>query len=226
MVSNYCDDETMAVMRGLPFLPPSEQVKMAAYAKERKWAFLSGKCMVPDYWQRALANFDPTLAMRFDFDYGCFMVERWLEEEQYWHPILLWRDEYGLPIALSETYIPRLLSILDAANTQKHYGSGREYLLAKQREADANKERHAKARTEAMLEAVDSLSSKSIQQFIDVHRAIHSGDKIVAHGNDEKFLELAKANTERVEAEGGQVVPISRELNPGMHPLIYRRNPR
>lgn len=218
MLGNYYDDEAMAVAKGLPDLHPSDQVEAVKYAKWRKELFIAGRAMAPDFWNRALQAYDPTLQMRFSLEHGCFVVDRWVENDECWYPILYWRDGDGTPHGTSETLIPMALNILARNNLQARYRDEKQYLALKREKAEENKKRHSDARTEAMLEAVDSLSSKSIKTFIDAHRAIHTGEKIVAHGQDEKFLEHA--------AKVGGNVPVNKEMNPGMHPLRYKRQPR
>lgn len=226
MLGNYCDDETWAILKGLPSLSPSDQLQASMYARERKEAFIHGRAMVPDFWRRALHNFDPNLQLRFDVDYQCYIVETWMKDESYWQPVLLWRDENNKPLTLGETLIPLMLSTLAKNNLQTQYRDSTEYLAKKHDDREARRKINAATRTATVLEAVDSLSSKQVSNFIDVHRAIHTGEKIVTHGADEKFLNTARANTVQVEAEGGQVAPVRRELNPGMHPLTYQRKAR
>lgn len=226
MQMNEIDSETMVIMNGLPELGITEQREYSEIVRIRRSAIAPGLAMVPDYVQNIIKKFDPLLRMRFSLDYMCFIVEIWVDSMVSWHTVLIWGDVAAGHAGKIDEYSVRfgILPMLAEGNMQRY--SPREWADRKRAEAEAVKLANKKAGDEAILEAVDSLSKKQISNFIDVHRAIHTGETICAHGDDEKFLDLARMNTERVEAEGGTVMPTGKELNPGMHPLIYERRPR
>ena len=105
--------------------------------------------------------------------------------------------------------------------------------LAKQREAAERTQRaNDQAATDKVAEAVDSLSSKQIEEFIAVETAIATGETITAHGSSASYLERAQQERrqflKKAEAEGRPLVldDPRAALNPGMHPQVYKRRRR
>jgi hypothetical protein len=201
--------------------PSTDQQIAAQYAMERKQAFMSGRAKIPNFWQSALAELDPLLAARWDIDQDCIVVDIWIEQWGYWQTVMVCREPDGSPMRTGEQCLRRVLDTLYRSNTQKLYSNSGEMLRAKREQGDATKKIKEGERTEAMLAAVDKLSNKSVGQFIDAHRAIHTGEKIVAHGADEKTLETFASASAKAPA-----VPTGKAFNAGMHPMIHKRTQR
>jgi hypothetical protein len=69
-----------------------------------------------------------------------------------------------------------------------------------------------------LMANIDRMSNKQIQNFLNVERAIQTGETIRAHGSDEVFLDRQAAA-----ARFAPELPRG-ALNPGMHPRMFRRN--
>ena len=77
--------------------------------------------------------------------------------------------------------------------------------------------------TDKVLTAVDSLSERRLKNFIEVERARHTGETIIHHGEDLKFME----NVEKHQKSSGYRPP-PEDMgkfcgNPGMNPTVYKR---
>jgi hypothetical protein len=219
-VHTYYDDQAMAVMIGLPQLHPSEQLPYVEYAKERIAAFHGGAHRFPalTYRFRSELN-DEFLLVRHDLEYDCISIDRYIPQFGCYFKLANLLDEQGRGRRLQFAEEQWLIDMLRAGDMRK---TTPKELLAKKHEASAKQRDVNKKRGEEEVKAaVDSLSSKSIKQFVDVHRAIHTGERIVSHGADVKSLEVM--------AEAGKtapMVPTGKALNPGMHPLTYARDSR
>lgn len=221
-IGNTCDDTTRVILMGLAASGSAEEQRnLASWARDRKELFIVGRAMVADCWQRTLASFDPLLRFRFDYDHYGFVIERWLDQMDYWHPLDFVRNRQGELAIINDDTMLLTLERLAKADLHRTGERPTDLLLRHRAVAEQVREANTKLRTEMTLAAVDSLSSKSIQQFIDVHRAIHRGERIVCHGDDEKIMDRMHAASRTVPS-----VPVDRAMNSGMHPLIYRRTRR
>jgi hypothetical protein len=144
-----------------------------------------------------------------------------VEEDQYWHPVTLLNDAFNNPMRMTDENLAVLANTLASCDLQRQPDL-KKYVMEKRDRANQVKAENSKRGDEMLMAAVDALSSKQIQNFIDVHRAMHTGETIVAHGADEASLGRMLKASEKSAAE----VPVNKALNQGMHPLIYRRTPR
>lgn len=154
---------------------------------------------------------------------GHWMVDRWVWQWNAWAPVLFILDglEDGQegpprPVAVNSYWWLKLKQ----ADMQAHD----RYMEKKRAAAKLRQEQLRKAADEQVRAAVDSMSTKRMEQFIAVEQAIQSGETIVAHGSDQQFLE----RTHEAQKSGRVIpmVPRGRSLNPGMHPKLYRRQRR
>lgn len=82
----------------------------------------------------------------------------------------------------------RLLDAIRMSDMQRA-GSPAQYDAAKEARAEEIREANAKAGDDAVLGAVDSLSNKSLETMAKVFEALETGETIIAHGDDAKFLQ-------------------------------------
>lgn len=211
MLPLHPDEETLTLQRMLErgqWLPHErEPIKRQLY--DRK-AWVEAGVLYPgaEHWSRKLrAELDPWLRLRFDFYQG-WMLERFHSE--------CWRIVGCLGFKRIQ---PDFVDFLRSRDMQAV--GANEYLRRKRADADKVRESNEKKSTEKVMAAVDSLSSRQISQFVAVERARHTGEKIIHHGEDLKFMEHVeeKQKTEPAPpAEMGQYC-----ANPGMNPKLYRR---
>lgn len=205
-----------------------DRAQIQAAIEVRKAVILSGLAHpVAQKWTRKLqAEVEPLLRMRFDPRLG-FVIDRWVELEGYWHKIPgaigFEEPRPGLCQRMRTQYdMWKKASPKD--NEDAIAGRARHPIL---KEKDAESAKVIKANeekaTDKVLAAVDSLSSKQIENFVAVERARHTGETIIHHGSDLKFMEHLEAQEKQ-----GQAAEVSADLgndcaNPGMHPKLYKR---
>lgn len=154
---------------------------------------------------RLQAEVDNCLRMRWDFQNG-WVIDRWIQQYGCWHPI-------GV---LGFHYIrPDLCEYLKSRDLQR-IGPER-YLSEKRAAAERVRECNDQRSTDRVLAAVDSLSERRVHEFIEVERAMQTGDVIVAHGATEKMLDTMTAASKRAEQE-----PEPQEVDSITHPLVHR----
>jgi len=152
---------------------------------------------------------DPLLRMRLDFKLG-FVLDRWVSDWNCWAVVgtLGW-----------SRIRPDLVDYLKSRDMQR-YGAEK-YLAMKRKQAAKVCEANERKSTEKVLAAVDSLSSKQVENFVRVEQARHTGEKLVHHGPDLRFVEHvaeAQKTTPAIPDDMGQYCG-----NPGMNPKVYTR---
>jgi hypothetical protein len=177
------------------------------------------------YWTRKLQKeVEPLLRMRFCPRFG-YVIDRWIADEGFWHQIPgtigFQPPKPGLCERMRNQYDMWKQSSPkedeDAiANRARH-----PILKKKDEESAKVRESNEKASTEKVLAAVDSLSAKQIENFVAVERARHTGEKLIHHGPDLKFVEhveeLQKTTPAPPEDMGKYCA------NPGMNPKLLKR---
>jgi len=101
-----------------------------------------------------------------------------------------------------------IIRVLEAGDPTK---KNAEQALAEAREnAAAQRERNEAAGDQKVKDVVSSLSDKRVEQFVDVERALHTGENITVRGDDrrsiEKMVEDTRTAAHRGDAEAQQVI--------------------
>jgi hypothetical protein len=162
------------------------------------------------YWTlRVQSEVDRESRVRRDPTHG-WMLDRWVEELGCWHPVGYigtgGRLEEGSKEKVIEDRVrPDLIFFLRAHDMQR-----RGYLEEKAAASQAIREANDAKGTDKVLAAVDRMSAKSIKEFVEVEQAIHTGEKIVAHGETEAML----ARMTRASEQAGQT--------PAPEPVVMR----
>jgi len=178
-------------------------------------------------WTRKLQKeVEPLLRMRMDPRLG-YVIDRWVETEGWWHQIPgvigFQEPRPGLCDRMRNQY-DMWKKATPKENEEAIAGKARHPILREKDEASQKiiKANEEKA-TDKVLAAVDSLSDKQMREFIAVERARHTGEKIVHHGQDLKFMERLEESERSGTAEA-----VSADMgpdcgNPGMNPKLYKR---
>lgn len=150
-----------------------------------------------------------------------WVVDRWVEQWQCWAEVLHICDTQGdkpKKCEIDESWVQRLRRAdMQAA------GNAYEYMKQKREAADLVQKQNRSKADDAVLAAVDSLSTKQLDQMVEVERAMHTGEKIEARGSDERFLDKVwRRQKKGIIAD----VPQGQSINPGMHPRLHRRTRR
>jgi hypothetical protein len=211
----YYDNEARSVMEGLPMLATiSEQREATEFAKQRMELFRGGAFAFPHLTRLFRAELrDPYILVRHDLEYDSISIDRWVPQFGCYFKITQIQER----LQFGREY--QILEMFKAGDLRKT--TPKEVLAKTRGAAERIRNVNQEQAKSIVLEAVDSLSNKQVQQFIDVHRAIHTGETIVAHGSDDKIMERMAAASKTAPP-----VPTGKAVNPGMHPLMYRRTPR
>ena len=184
---------------------------------DRCLSYESGLLHGPAWARDRLKEIDPLLQLRWDFNEACYVVERYVREQRAYVLVCVWKED-GEARHLDEN----LFTTLKEADTWQ-FRTPLEYLEHKRELSRKKREENQAAAREKILAAVDTLSSRQITEFIEVERAIHTGETITAHGSDLKTLERMQEGQRKAQAEGQRISHGRMAINPGMHPRIYRR---
>lgn len=192
------------------------------------------------WWEKRFQRIDPDLRLRWEqqegpgeivyhdrlargvpLPPGHWVVDRWVHQWGCWVPVLFVCDtttEPAKPVPINSYWWWTLKAAdMQAADNAKRL------LEEKRAKAAARRQEIQKENEERILAAVDSLSSKQVKQFVEVERAIQTGETIEAHGSDERFLDHVWNNQKQGKIAN---VPAGQSVNPGMNPRRYQRQNR
>lgn len=189
---------------------------LRSYIMDRCERYRAGLRHAPRWFALRLREIDPLLQLRWDFSLRCWVVDRFSPADDAWAKVVIWKED-GVALPLDN----RLLDALHEGDMWR-FPSAAAYLRHKRAQSAAVRARNDRQSTEKVLEVVDSLSSKQITEFIEVERAIQTGETIVAHGPALKTLEHMEAGGRRAAAAG--IAPVSHvhAINPGAHPRTHK----
>jgi len=150
--------------------------------------FHAGRMQAPKWINDELARLDPLLKLRWDFFEQCWIVDRFTAVERCWTPVCTWKDENGakrLDYDLIETL---------RDGDMWRFPSYKEYLAYKREKTRRRREQIEKQSVEKLSAAFDSLSSDRLQNFMEVERAMKTGEKIIFGTEDHaKFSRMSEA---------------------------------
>lgn len=154
---------------------------------ERKAMIEAGLVNPPLIWQPRLRALDPLLRFRWDLEKRCWSVDRWVESQICWFPLVDWREPTGEARQLSKELIDRF-----EEGDMQRYPTARAYLEAKHKRAEAIRRNNARIAQERRAEVIARMSRRAKQEYSDIMRALHTRERIVAHGPLLRFLEFAE----------------------------------
>lgn len=162
--------------------------------------------------ERKIQEVDPNLRLRWEFDApedpnGMYAVDRYVPEYGYHFTIFFWSHTLGEGGAMRQ--------VLTEGDMQRP-----EFHKAKKLVQELALERNSKMRTEMALHAVDMLTDKQCREFVEVERALRSGEKIRSYGRDAEILNRMYENTKRM-AVLGVAPPHAVAINPGHNPIGF-----
>lgn len=211
------DFESKCFLDALPKIAPSWDVlevkKAEGFLRERVEMVRAGVLRCPSWFQEELNKIDSRLRCWWDEWTGKWVIDRLQDEGIVEGMLRLAKDQpqdvadsirasaSGM-LAEGAYYLTVLQfqpnenfqldrSLLDALRKadMQRFSSPAEYLTKKREEAAKIEEANKKAGDEKIMAAVDSLSSKRLETFLKVHEAFETGETIIAHGEDAKFLQ-------------------------------------
>ncbi len=219
---------------------PTEVNHIRRQLEDRKAQILSGLGSASQLWWTAKVQkeVDSDCRVRRDPAHG-WMLDRWVEDPGCWHPVgyigtggtlekVCEHEQFAdggtgfaqsnddgsvsLCRVIDDKVRPDLIEFLREHDMQRPG-----YLVEKAAKAAAIRLANEKANTNRVLQAVDSLTEKRLREFLSVEKAIQTGDTVTMHGETQRQFE------KMVEA-GKQAPPGPESSNPGMHPLVHKRD--
>lgn len=204
----------------------SERAQIQTAIELRKAEIVSGLAHpVAQRWTKKLKKeVESLLRMRMDSRFG-FVIDRWVESEGWWQKIPgtigFQEPRPGLCERMKNQY-DMWKKATPKDNADAIAGKARHPIL-KEKDAESAKVIKANddASTDKVLAAVDSLSAAQRAEFLAVERARHTGEKIIHHGEDLKFMERLEESQKTAPAPPEDMGPHCG--NPGMNPKLYKR---
>lgn len=193
--------------------PTSEIDKIEAYLRERAEMVQAGVKRCPEWFLLELMQIDSKLRCWWDAWKEEWVIDRFQSEgivegllrlaetesadvKQSLRESasgLLARGQYYLTIIhfhpTPEMQLDRaFLDMLRSMDMQR-YRDPAQYLAEKRRKAEAVEKSNDNAMNDAALAQVDKLSDKQVHEFLEVSRALGTGETITCHGEAEKFMD-------------------------------------
>lgn len=179
---------------------------------------------------RVQAEVDPLCRVRRDRHHG-WMLDRFVENVNCWHPVgyigaggraaRIIRPHGEQEIVVIDDHVrPDLIDFLKSRDMQRPG-----YIKEKRDAAERIRKANEDAATEKVAAAVDGLSTKRLDNFIAVERAIQTGETITMRGDDQRRYEIMKQSQLKYAKEHGKLpdIPQGQSMNPGMHPRLHKR---
>jgi len=197
---------------------PTETATIKRQLEDRKAQILAGLGNPTQiYWtMKVQRDVDPDCRVRRDPIHG-WMLDRWVSEIHCWHPVGYIGSGGRLEDDSREKVIedvvrPDLIHFLQSHDMQR-----KGYLEEKAAAAAAIREENEEKATNKVLAAVDSLSTKRLTEFIQVEKAIQTGETVTMHGETlRQFNKMTEA--------GKKAPPGPMSINPGLHPQVHTRD--
>jgi hypothetical protein len=159
--------------------------------RERVAMFEAGRLQPPRWFIKRLKEEDDQLDCRWDYQNQQWLIERFSRKDRAWVTVLPWKDHLDIQIFME----------LRKMDTWR-YSTIEDYMRHKRAESAAIRERNRKRGDEKVLAAVDSLTKKRVEEFIEVERALHTGETVYLAGESEKSAERMYKGSQRAAQEG------------------------
>ena len=128
---------------------------------------------------------------RPDLETGETIVEQWIPALRCW----LVNGKFQPDVPTWE-----IVKVLQAGDPTKE--TPEEALERKRGEAAVQREKNEKAGDQKVLDVVNSLSDKRLNQFVEVERALQTGESITVREDDRRQIETLVENTRKAAAKG------------------------
>lgn len=201
-----------AARKLLPVWSPDDLHLAERYLRERAEMVKAGVVRCPSWFQEELNKIDSRLRCWWDAWKEEWCIDRRQDEGIVEGLLRLSQDEsdeYKKSIRDSATGLlengryyltvlhfkpkdefqlnDKLLASLRQMDMQRY--SPAEYMKQKEAAADAKAKSNDNAATDKVLAAVDELSDKQVHEFLEVSRALGTGETITCHGEAEQFMD-------------------------------------
>lgn len=138
-----------------------------------------------------LNGLGPQFRSRPDYERGQVAVEQWV-------PALdCWMVNGYFPPSSTPRHI---LDVLLQGDPRRK--TAEEELEDRRNQAVKVQKSNDQRATDRLLNVLDSMSSRQVEQFVEVEQAIHTGESITTHGSDYHTIELLESDTRKAAALG------------------------
>lgn len=192
MFEDYVDYQVAGCDELLKKVALHERPPWEARIRARIEASRLGLMKVPEWFVTELHLIDPRLRCRYEFEESCWFIEIAVDASRSWQPVVVWKDEHKQALPLDR----RLLDALRTGDMWK-FDSPAKYLQWKRLQAEAQKEKNERESAQRLTDAVEDMSPTQRERFLEVDTAIKTGETIIAHGDDLRFMERATEITEK-----------------------------
>lgn len=161
-----------------------------------------------------LQKLDPRISAWFNADKGGIQVDILVHEYKAHVPLKV----YPIP-----EFDLELVKEFREADMQRPGNSGPERAERKREQAIVIQQQNEVASNDRLRGVIDNMSNTQVKKFVEVEKAIQTGETVTMHGDDRRFYDKALENTKKVEGEGGMVTDDEKMVqNPGVHPKLHR----
>jgi hypothetical protein len=207
-MQDYYDEETEAMMSIASALTLKQKMHWSDIRRgirERVAMFNCGRQQPPEWIRKDLKNYEWLLDIRWDYFGEQWLVERYSRRDRAWVTVLEWKDQLSFKIIESLR-----------ENDMWRFPNFKSYLEYKRMLSARRREENRKRSEDKVLEAVDNLSAKQIQQFNEVERAFRTGETVVFMGNDAVTFNRMTEGHKKALAAG-------EDLDPKKHKILHGR---
>jgi hypothetical protein len=145
---------------------------------ERQERFRSGCDHAPRWFRKRLKELDPLLDVRWSFDDESWLIERWSRSDRALVTVMKVEGSLDLSVIYE----------LEEGDTWR-FPTPEAYLKWKHEKSARKRAQISAEQDEKVSAAVDSLTRKRADEFLEVERALHTGETVIMHGSDEKTME-------------------------------------
>lgn len=192
-----CLDAELQTMESiLPRLPMAVREDYKKCIQYHKDYIESGLTPISWEYQEILQALDPYLRLRWDMQCRCYIIERVDTGLRAWIRLFRWANDDGSPKNLSLSACREIVAKLQASDMRR-WATPHEYLQHKRRKAQEIQRSNAAKVEDELYGVIDDMTNRQIKEFIDVERAIATGERVDVVGQDAATMnmwhELAKA---------------------------------
>lgn len=167
--------------------------------RERVDMFVCGRQQAPEWIRNILKDYEWLLDIRWSFEQRLWLIERYSRRDRAWVTVLEWND------SLIGHRMVEELRVRD----MWRFPNPEAYLEYKHMLSARKRAQNRVRAQEGMLEAVDSLSTKEIENFIEVENAFRTGETVVLMGDDAVSYERMTKSAAKA-AEAGETIDPSK----------------
>jgi hypothetical protein len=158
--------------------------------RERCEQFRSGRTQAPRWFRKRLHELDRLLEVRWDYLGQQWIIERYSRADRAFVTVMQLQGHLDQEV----------INTLQEGDTWR-FPSPEAYLAYKREKSARIRAQRQKEGDEKVLAAVDSLSKKRAEEFLEVENALRTGETVIVHGDDEKAFDHMQTGAEKARAE-------------------------